>query len=188
MSRSILLFAGMFAACTDDTTTDTGTALDTVDAWAGEAPHLRVVGRVQGDVIDLDVSGADAEDTGTLYCERNYPKGLFEKYEIKYNLEYKGQPAELELTLQGGQDLGSYALADGGPEFGIKIETADGTEYENIGATGSFEVSLVTGTPDGAGIIPDDTGAVGGYIDVTLDDGNTLQGSFTANCAANDLG
>lgn len=192
MSR--LAFALVFlAGCptktdTTDTTDDTATGtVATVAVWAGETPHLTVAGAVAGDRVELSVSGADAADLGTLYCERNYASGVFEKYEAKYNFDYKGQAAELELTVEGQEAVGSYTIGTD-ITFEVKIETADGTEYENAGTSGSLDIELVTGTPDGMGMIPDNEGAFGGYVSATLDDGNTFQASFTANCGANDNG
>lgn len=185
-----LLFLAGCPTKTDTTTesADSGaTPMATVGAWVGETPHLTVAGYVAGDRLDLAVADADAADLSILYCERNYASAVFEKYEVKYNFEYKGQAAELELTIEGQEAVGSYTAGDD-IQFEVKIETADGTEYENAATGGSVEIGLVTGTPDGMGMIPDNEGAVGGYVNVTLDDGNVLQASFTANCGANDVG
>jgi hypothetical protein len=40
--------------------------------WIGSARHLRVVGTIMGQAIDVNLSGAAAESTTSLWCEREY--------------------------------------------------------------------------------------------------------------------
>jgi hypothetical protein len=40
--------------------------------WMGSARHLRIVGTLQGESIDIDINGAAATDTTNLWCEREY--------------------------------------------------------------------------------------------------------------------
>jgi hypothetical protein len=43
-----------------------------VDKWMGATRHLRVVGTIMGEAVDVDISGATANDTTQLWCEREY--------------------------------------------------------------------------------------------------------------------
>jgi hypothetical protein len=43
-----------------------------VDKWQGATRHMRVVGTIMGEKIDIDLSGAAANDTTQLWCEREY--------------------------------------------------------------------------------------------------------------------
>jgi hypothetical protein len=45
---------------------------NTVDKWLGAMRHLRITGTIHGEMIDINVSGAAANDTATLWCEREY--------------------------------------------------------------------------------------------------------------------
>lgn len=49
-----------------------GSDSNTVDKWLGSARHFRVVGTINGEKIDIDISGATANDTTQLWCEREY--------------------------------------------------------------------------------------------------------------------
>jgi hypothetical protein len=49
-----------------------GSDSNTVDKWLGTTRHLRVVGTMMGEKIDIDISGATANDTTQLWCEREY--------------------------------------------------------------------------------------------------------------------
>lgn len=49
-----------------------GTDSTTVDKWQGTARHFRVVGTMMGEKIDINVTGATANDSTQLWCEREY--------------------------------------------------------------------------------------------------------------------
>jgi hypothetical protein len=49
-----------------------GNSSTTFDKWQGSTRHLRVTGTIHGEMIDINVSGADALDTTKLWCEREY--------------------------------------------------------------------------------------------------------------------
>jgi hypothetical protein len=49
-----------------------GTDANTVDKWQGTTRHLRVVGTMMGEMIDINITGATANDTTQLWCEREY--------------------------------------------------------------------------------------------------------------------
>src|SRR4051794_13912182 len=50
---------------------DSGTT-DSLDKWMGSARHLRITGTIMGEMIDINVAGAVAEDKANLWCEREY--------------------------------------------------------------------------------------------------------------------
>lgn len=49
-----------------------GSDSGTVDKWMGSVRHLRIVGTIMGEKIDINVTAPDANDTSKLWCEREY--------------------------------------------------------------------------------------------------------------------
>jgi hypothetical protein len=49
-----------------------GTDSGTVDKWMGSVRHLRIVGTIMGEKIDINIAAPDANDTAKLWCEREY--------------------------------------------------------------------------------------------------------------------
>jgi hypothetical protein len=49
-----------------------GSDSGTVDKWMGSARHLRIVGNMMGEKIDINIAIPDANDTTKLWCEREY--------------------------------------------------------------------------------------------------------------------
>jgi hypothetical protein len=49
-----------------------GTDSGTVDKWMGSMRHLRIVGTIMGEKIDINIVAPDANDTTKLWCEREY--------------------------------------------------------------------------------------------------------------------
>jgi hypothetical protein len=53
-----------------------GTTMDDPNAaptkWLGTSRHLRVVGTMMGEMININLSGPTVEDTANLWCEREY--------------------------------------------------------------------------------------------------------------------
>jgi hypothetical protein len=43
-----------------------------VTQWLGSTPHFRALGVINGETIDIDISGVDAQDVTRLWCEREY--------------------------------------------------------------------------------------------------------------------
>src|SRR4051812_22744237 len=49
-----------------------GTDSTAVDKWMGSVRHLRIVGTIMGEKIDINLAAPDANDTTKLWCEREY--------------------------------------------------------------------------------------------------------------------
>lgn len=62
-----LVLASAVAGCGDSSGGN-----GTPTKWLGSARHLRVVGTMMGESLDIDISGPTAEDTANLWCEREY--------------------------------------------------------------------------------------------------------------------
>lgn len=212
----LLLAAGLVVGCGDeDDDSGKSEANDEITEWQGSAVHLRVEGALGEDeptALSLNVGSADA---GVLYCERNYivpdadndatyNEGFLEKVELKYEFDFEGQPAELEVELAdldydnfvapvNGLVAGSANASDRNlnsinVEAKLKInpDTAEEEELEASAVTGTVDFELLTGSPNGL-IIADNEGQMGGYLNVGLSDGNNLVMSFTVDCGENDI-
>jgi hypothetical protein len=49
-----------------------GSDSTTVDKWMGAVRHFRVVGTMMGEKIDINIASPAANDTASLWCEREY--------------------------------------------------------------------------------------------------------------------
>lgn len=49
-----------------------GSDTATVTKWMGSVRHLRIVGTIMGETIDINIASADANDSTKLWCEREY--------------------------------------------------------------------------------------------------------------------
>jgi hypothetical protein len=45
---------------------------DALTKWMGTTRHLRITGTIMGEMLDINLSGAAAQDTAGLWCEREY--------------------------------------------------------------------------------------------------------------------
>lgn len=194
----LLPFCFSLVACgADDDDKNEGTA---AGKWGGASEHLSAQGSVGDKAIDISLSGVDAQDIETFFCERNYQDGALEHLELKYSFEYEGQGAELELEFnsfdyskQAENPISVGTASEDAPTasdiaIDLKLETEDGLETEDSAVSGTFELEQLSGTPGADGIIPDGEGTFAGYLDVELASGETLSVSFTAKCGENDLG
>lgn len=168
-------------------------------AWEGATEHVTLVGAVGGRELEVALTGAQAQDLEVVFCERNYVSGALEKIEIKHAFEFDGMPAELKIEFDAFdftgepsdtiaiRPAGDHALTTSDMSVQMAIELEDGTEIEDFGVTGTFELELFTGTAGEDGMIPSGEGSFGGYLDATLDGGGEVQLSFTARCGENDV-
>ncbi len=187
----------LVACGADDEKTDGGAS---TTEWGGASEHLTAQGSVGDKALDIELTGADAQDIEKFFCERNYEEGVLEHLELKYELEYEGQGAELELEFSSfdyskdpENPISVGTANEDAPTasdiaIDLKLETEDGTETEDSAVSGTFELKQLSGAPDADGIIPDGEGTFAGYLDVELASGEKLTVSFTAKCGENDLG
>ncbi|MEW5853118.1 MAG: hypothetical protein AB2A00_30320 [Myxococcota bacterium] len=183
-----------------------------VDAstWAGSTPHFRMVGRLNGEDLEQELSRRDAEDLGKLRCEREYKlpaeggerhPPLLNEVVIKVELDVDWQERELQIELKKhdfARDTAG-ALVTIVPRDEEQDPARDQMwaelEWKRDGEDlvvqpvpqGVFTLGEYTGQPDAYGyIIPDNEGTVGGHLTLTPNEGETLQISFTARCGINN--
>ena len=80
--------------------------------WEGATRHLKIVGTIMGEMLNIDVSGAAAMDTANLWCEReyqvpsdangmpNYAAGHNSEVRIKAPVMVAGAPRLIDLGLK----------------------------------------------------------------------------------------
>lgn len=177
-----------------------------VAEWLGADAHLEFEGTVGGKAIDFSVDEGEAADVAIVYCERNYivpdpddsstwGEGYLQKVEVKYNLFYEGKLAEFQLEVE------AEALAAGAPrtltigdavastpQLTLAPDEVDEEQFEDPAVAGTIEFELFDGTPGADGVVvPDGEGKIGFFVDLELESGAKLRGSFTASCGDNDL-
>ena len=65
-SLALLVCAAVIVSCGDDSSSSAPTK------WLGPTPHLRIVGTINGEKLDINITGAQAANTTALWCEREY--------------------------------------------------------------------------------------------------------------------
>jgi hypothetical protein len=177
----------------------------TGDAWQGETPHLALSGMAFGKQLVLDETGDDAADIGTVYCERNYivpdlddpgtwADGYLQKVELKLNFFFEEALAEFQMELVHPELLTSEGVSfdipgDAEANFGLTTDVDGPSEedFEDVGTSGTVTLELLSGQAGDDGLIPDEQGVYGAWVDVQLESGGSLKGSFSVNCGENDL-
>jgi hypothetical protein len=79
--------------------------------WQGATPHLNVVGFIDGENINIQLTGADAANTAKLWCEREYQVPTDTAGNPIYNM---GHNSEVRIRLP--------ATTTGMPARGLAIE------------------------------------------------------------------
>jgi len=174
------------------------------EEWLGATPHASLLAEVSGQNVGIEPSADDAANLSVFYCERNYVvpdaaneatygQGQLAKVEVKFNFFYQGVEAEfqIEIEQENLQDLEGETLTVGADLVAaVKLQPlGDGGEfeYEDAAVSGTVLLELLSGEPGADGlIVPNQTGAVGAYVNIQLESGGFLRGSFTANCGDND--
>ena len=184
---------------------------DTDDApksWLGAEPHVDLVGTVAEQELELVAESSDAADIGTVYCERNYivpslddessfADGYLQKVELKFNFFYLDALAEFQIELEAddlpdqvGKTLNIGDDQDAAIALGLNVDE-DGPntqEFEDAASGGTLKLELLSGEPGQDGVIvPSGEGEYGAHLDIELESGGFLQGSFTIKCGDNDL-
>lgn len=105
MQLSTVLWVALAAGCG-------GSSSDVPTKWVGAMPHLRIVGTLMGETIDINLSGAAASSTTAVWCEREYQvptdtagnpiysMGHNSEVRIKAPVTINGQSRSLDLELK----------------------------------------------------------------------------------------
>lgn len=172
--------------------------------WLGTTPHFDLRGTVDGAAFEQVLSAEQADNTSWAVCERNYivpdlndesewaDEAYLEKIEVKVSfLDQDGNPGEFQLELYRDELLDSVGQtfdipSDAGVEAGLEVEDAD-YEWEGEATSGTVYLGIASGEPGDNGLIPDEEGQFGLFVDVQFESGDSVRGSFTVNCGENDL-
>jgi hypothetical protein len=105
----VLTWLSLAAIGCGGTGTDTN-ANGTPTKWLGTMRHLRIVGNMMGEAIDINISGAAAENTANLWCEREYQAptvGTTTDYTAGHNSEVR---VKAPVTINGEMRLLDFGL------------------------------------------------------------------------------
>ena len=183
-----------------------------VPVWLGEQEHLRIVGTIEGE--DLDIGEGGDWEVLALWCQRDYLAPLvagvpdetqarFDEIGLHATISDGSQTRYLTLELKH-HDFQSDAegtvveiiprldtMLPGPGQMWFEWEWNDelGEELvETAAQDGEFVLERFTGTP-GAGtvLIPAGEGQVGGHVRAHWSQLSSLEVSFTATCALSEL-
>lgn len=186
--------------------------------WEGEEPHLIVRGVIDGEMVDIELRGADAVAAG-VSCEREYladesstmpgepdlSTAVFNEVKINATVTINGEQRFLELELKQ-HDLQSDAIGTDitvVPRLAVGLPAADEmwlefewqtlpdetTVLEVAALEGNVTLERFTGTPGtDTVVIPSGDGDVGVTIDARWSPTDSLQISVTAPCVDSDVG
>lgn len=189
----LCLLAG--PAFADSIQTDAPTLTAAPTEWLGEAPHLVMMGKLNGRDINIQMTDATAAWVAEFAGKREYlpgEAGAFRlgDFEVSLKAEIGGVERSFELefenddfsslTLPATLALGTENFPKGNAAFleaSAEWEDAAGAVNDEIGGfSGSLVLGLDQGTKDDKGLIGD--GLIGGYAVADLG-GETLVISFT---------
>lgn len=181
--------------------------------WQGGEEHLRIVGNIEGELIDIgDDTAVEIID---FSCQREYVVPLvdgvpdetqaqFVELKLFATVEDAGETRYLTVEFKQ-HDMQSDALGSvvevvprldtvtpGPTEMWVEWEwNADlgGDELlETAAQDGEFTVEVFSGAPPAGGvIIPSGEGQAGGYLDARWSQTDELKVSFTATCRENKI-
>ena len=173
--------------------------------WRGSEPHVALDGAGGGQQVDLAVEGAEAADTAQVACTLEYHGGVLSEVELTVHRVDGTIEKEYQVELQG---VDFATLAPGtrlavvtpvnedemAPAGQVHVEVqwewetgGEFVKYEQQAASGTVVFGELSGTPDATGVIPSGTGRLGAALELQLAGGDSLRGSFSANCAATDV-
>jgi hypothetical protein len=184
--------------------------------WQGGAAHLMVKGHLNGEDLDVAITGEDAADTATLWCGREYggppdangdpdvTRAKLYKTNIYAQVTIGGEDRRLELELKPHDfqadavpsttriiarvDEESVATDATWLDFEWHTPDGEGDLLETSAQTGTFELELYSGEPGADGlIIPAGEGSIGGRLDAKWSENERLQVSVTAPCTESEL-
>jgi hypothetical protein len=185
-------------------------------SWDGSEPHLVLRGHLNGEDLDLSITGSDAADPANLWCAREYagPPDANDEPDISRAKLYKlnvfaqvtigGEARRLELEFKPHDfqrdavpsvtrvipRIDDEAVEDDATWLDFEWHTPDGEGdlLETSAQKGQFNLELYSGEPGEDGlIVPEGEGSFGGTLDAHWSEQERLQASFTAPCTENEL-
>lgn len=207
-TRALTLLPLMLAACGGDD--------ETLEAWRGGDPHVRLTGEIDGTPIDVELDAAAAADLTRSLCKREYDvpdaadpatwsSGTLPELEATVKVTQDGLEKELELgftatdfaAIAAGTSLALVpAVEEQLPAAGqayleVEWKWEDGDQfvnYEGSAESGTLAFELLDGSRGADGVVvPDGTGRLGLFFDAAWPMGGHLAGSLTVGCGANEV-
>jgi hypothetical protein len=172
--------------------------------WLGSAPHLVIMGMVNGRELNVQLTDPAAVASVAEFAgKREYLPGdgatfRYGDFEVGLKAMLGGVERSLELEFEN-DDFAKVVLPSEfqlvsenfpkGPagylEFSMEWEDASGSVNDEIGAfNGVLRVELDEGTPDDKGLRPD--GMIGGFVQAEKD-GQVVTISFTVPVAEYEI-
>lgn len=200
---SVLCLASILAlsACVEQTEEPS------VPEWLGEQEHLRIVGTLDGEELDIGEGGSlEVED---FFCRREYlaPEidGVLDESQAAFTelkiyatvanasgtryltLEFKRHDLQSSVIGAEVEVVPRLETVEPGPDqMWVEYEwnDAEGTELlESAAQAGVFTLELFSGSPaPGSAVIPADEGMVGGHLSARWSPTEALELSFSAPC------
>lgn len=185
-------------------------------SWQGAEPHLIVKGHLNGEDLDLSITGQDAADPSKVWCAREYAgppddngepdvsRAKLYKLNIFALVTVDGEERRLELEFKP-HDFQADAVPSTARviprvddeaidadatwlDFEWHTPDGEGDLLETSAQTGHFELELYSGEPGEDGLmIPAGEGSFGGTLDASWSEQERLQASVTAVCTENEL-
>jgi hypothetical protein len=185
-------------------------------SWQGAEPHVIVKGHLNGEDLDLSITGEAAADPANVWCAREYagPPDANGEPDVSLAKLYKvnvfalvtvgGEERRLELEFKP-HDFQSDAVPSTArviPRVDDEVVDSDATwldfEWhtpdgegdllETSAQTGRFELELYSGEPGADGLlIPAGEGSFGGTLDARWSEQERLEASVSAPCMESEL-
>lgn len=200
-----LMLAPRAAAAQDGVATPGNALAAPPSEWLGEAPHLVLMGTLNGRPLDVQVTDPAAEGVARLAAKREYLPGEAEGAPLRYgdfevqlqaviggverafeieveNRDFHAHPLPATFAL-GGEPLPEGARAF--LEMEAEWEDADGSVNDEAGGwAGTLTLHLDDGEADARGVRP--SGRIGGHLDATRGT-DRLVASFTVEVTDHEI-
>jgi hypothetical protein len=183
-------------------------------SWQGEEVHLSIHGLLNGEKVDVSLTGDAVADGTVIWCERDYQaptvdggadlaQAMQTDTTIAGYATVGGEERFFELELMGhtlqaekpGTELTIVPRVDDveleADEMWLEWEwtTLDGEDLlESAAQDGRFVLEQFTGKPgEGGVVIPEGNGTIGGYAEARWSVDEKLSISFTVPCTVNEV-
>ncbi|HYO96884.1 MAG TPA: hypothetical protein VER33_20375 [Polyangiaceae bacterium] len=184
-------------------------------SWQGSEPHLSVRGYLNGEDLDIQLSG-DAATASNLWCGRKYvgppdangepdvttarlyKTNVYAQVKVgvearRFELEFKPhdfQTNNAPRVVKVVPRVDDESVASDSMWVDMEWHTPDGETdlLETSAQTGAFELKMYSGQPGEDGLmIPEGDGSFGGYLSAKWSEQEYLEVSMTAPCTENEL-